>query len=99
VLVGTLHYSARFERGEGAGNSYRPRLGAIERVLDQSGEHRRIGDQHVASLGKTLFGDHVVSVEVIGLLLLAAVVGAVLIAGHKVDESPRRAAGALPRKT
>ena len=49
---------------------------------DASGEQ---DNQHVAGLGKTLFVDHVVSVEVIGLLLLAAVVGAVLIAGHKVD--------------
>jgi NADH-quinone oxidoreductase subunit J len=86
VLVGTLHYSARFEdRGTGAANSRRPTLDTIDAAVDQSGTLRRIGDEHVAGLGKALFVDHVVSVEVIGLLLLAAVVGAVLIAGHKVD--------------
>lgn len=94
VLVGTLHYSARFEDwGEGAANSRRPALDTIDRVVDQSGVFRRIGEQdnqHVAGLGKTLFVDHVVSVEVIGLLLLAAVVGAVLIAGHKVDGGAMR---------
>lgn len=91
VLVGTLHYSARFEGwGEGAANSRRPALETIERVVDNSGEFRRLGDQHVAGLGKALFVDHVVSVEVIGILLLVAVVGAVLIAGHKVDNAPQR---------
>ena len=44
-----------------------------------------IAASHVAGLGKTLFVDHVASVEVIGILLLAAVAGAVLIAGHKVE--------------
>ena len=91
VLVGTLHYSARFEDwGEGTAGSRRPSLDTIDRAVDQSGTYRRIGDQHVADLGKALFVDHVVGVEVIGLLLLAAVVGAVLIAGHKVDDAPRR---------
>ena len=91
VLVGTLHYSARFEDwGTGAANSRRPSLDTINDAVDDSGDYRRIRGQHVAGLGKTLFVDHVVSVEVIGLLLLAAVVGAVLIAGHKVDDSPQK---------
>lgn len=94
VLVGTLHYSARFEdQGAGSVRTHRPAIGTINiAVDDQRGTFQRIGDQHVAGLGKTLFVDHVVSVEVIGLLLLAAVVGAVLIAGHKVD-------GGVSRKT
>lgn len=94
VLVGTLHYSARYEDwGTGAANSGRPALDVIGSAVKNSGEFRGISDendQHVSGLGKTLFVDHVASVEVIGLLLLAAVVGAVLIAGHKVDDSPRR---------
>jgi NADH-quinone oxidoreductase subunit J len=94
VLVGTLHYSARYEDwGTGAANTGRPSLDTIATAVNKSGEFRGISDQndqHVAGLGKTLFVDHVASVEVIGLLLLAAVVGAVLIAGHKVDDSPRR---------
>jgi NADH-quinone oxidoreductase subunit J len=88
VLVGTLHYSARFEGwGEGKAGSFRPPVG---KIVDDYGKEPRIGDQHVAGLGKTLFVDHVASVEVIGILLLAAVVGAMLIAGHKVEEPARR---------
>ncbi len=34
---------------------------------------------HVDSLGRTLFLEHYVAVEVVGMLLLVAVVGAVLI--------------------
>jgi NADH-quinone oxidoreductase subunit J len=88
VLVGTMHYSARFEDWDDvAANSHRPALATIE----TSGAFHSLGDRHVADLGKTLFVDHIVSVEVIGVLLLVAVVGAVLIAGHKVDNStPRR---------
>jgi NADH-quinone oxidoreductase subunit J len=93
VLVGSLHYSARFEdRDAGATVTHRPTSDLIAAVDKNSGGFGQIGKegrQHVAGLGKTLFVDHVVSVEVIGLLLLAAVVGAVLIAGHKVDASPR----------
>jgi len=96
VLVGTLHYSARFEdRAAGATITRRPTSDLIAVVDKQSGGFQQIGredSQHVSGLGKTLFVDHVVSVEVIGLLLLAAVVGAVLIAGHKVD-------GGVIRKT
>jgi NADH-quinone oxidoreductase subunit J len=48
---------------------------------------------HVKGLGKTLFRDHVVSVEIVALLLFAAVVGAVLISMHRIDRgavSPTR---------
>ncbi len=91
VLVGTLHYSARFEGwGEGTAGSFRPSDAAIAAVADTPGENARIGGPHVAGLGKTLFVDHVASVEVIGVLLLAAVVGAVLIAGHRMEDSQRR---------
>lgn len=87
VLVGTLHYSARFEkRGDLLADSMRPSARAVALAAEDSGQFTRIGDEHVAGLGKTLFVDHVAAVEVIGVLLLAAVVGAVLIAGHKVEE-------------
>ncbi len=96
VLVGSLHYSARFEdRDAGAALTRRPTSDTIAIADSKSGGFRQIGredSQHVSGLGKTLFVDHVVSVEVIGLLLLAAVVGAVLIAGHKVE-------GGVIRKT
>ncbi len=120
VLVGTLHYSARFEGwGEGAAGTLRPAANRIASAANRYGEFQdirslppagaaptaaatsdavvvesagsepaRLDEKHVAGLGKTLFVDHVASVEVIGVLLLAAVVGAMLIAGHKVEQQP-----------
>jgi NADH-quinone oxidoreductase subunit J len=91
VLVGTLHYSARFEDwGRGTAGTARPFAASIAEEVDRHERHPRIGASHVAGLGKTLFVDHVASVEVIGILLLAAVAGAVLIAGHKVERPGRQ---------
>lgn len=39
--------------------------------------------QHVARLGGELFGRHLLAVEIVGVLLLVALVGAVAIVGHK----------------
>jgi NADH-quinone oxidoreductase subunit J len=91
VLVGTLHYSARFEPWEKRTDSpHRPAVASIAAAADQYEQQPRIGARHVAGLGKSLFVDHVASVEVIGVLLLAAVAGAVLIAGHQVERPGRR---------
>ena len=91
VIVGTLHYSARFEGwGKVERASFLPAAESIESAAARYGTFPNIGDNHVAGLGKTLFVDHVASVEVIGILLLAAVVGAMLIAGHKVEAPGRR---------
>ncbi len=91
VLVGTLHYSARFEPWEkGTGSPHRPSLALIADEAARHEKHPRVDASHVAGLGKSLFVDHVASVEVIGILLLAAVAGAVLIAGHKVERPGRR---------
>jgi NADH-quinone oxidoreductase subunit J len=88
VLVGTLHYAARFEGwGQGTAGTFCPSEETIAAVADSPGQNARVGEKHVAGLGKTLFVDHVASVEVIGVLLLAAVVGAVLIAGHRIEDS------------
>src|SRR5262245_3312936 len=90
VLVGTLHYSARFEQWQPQETgSYRPSEETIAAIADSPGQNARINGKHVAGLGKSLFLDHAASVEVIGVLLLAAVVGAVLIAGHGIED-PRR---------
>lgn len=43
---------------------------------------------HVKGLGVTLMRDHYISIEVIGVLLLVAVAGAVLIAAHRLE--PKR---------
>lgn len=86
VLVGTLHYSTRYETaGRSQEATFRPRPETILAAATASQREPEIDDARVAGLGKTLFLDHVVSIEVIGLLLLAAVVGAVLIAGHKIE--------------
>jgi NADH-quinone oxidoreductase subunit J len=91
VLVGTLHYTARFEDwGGGSAGTAKPFAASIAKEAEQHEKHPRIGASHVAGLGKTLFVDHVASVEVIGILLLAAVAGAVLIAGHRVERSGRQ---------
>ncbi|MFN0052456.1 MAG: NADH-quinone oxidoreductase subunit J [Planctomycetales bacterium] len=91
ALVGALHYSARMElRGGATERSILPAPDLIAELAELPGGRERTdadleGHGHVAGLGKSLFVDHVVSVEVIGLLLLAAVVGAMLIAGHPVE--------------
>lgn len=87
ALVGTLHYAARMEvRGGMVEGSVLP---AAEIIAEASalpgGRDRPDPEKHVAALGRALFLDHTASVEVIGLLLLAAVVGAMLIAGHRVE--------------
>ena len=46
---------------------------------------------HVAGLGRALFLDHYASIEIIGVLLLVAVVGAVLIVSHPVGAAPHDA--------
>jgi len=89
ALIGTLHYTARLElRG---GTTEFAVLPAPELIAEKSAmpgdTHLATPNEHVLGLGRALFLDHVVSVEVIGLLLLAAVVGAMLIAGHKVEQS------------
>jgi NADH-quinone oxidoreductase subunit J len=104
VLVGSLHYAARFEgwgREGGTVGSFRP---STETIADAAQFEKipRIARapsvRHVAGLGKSLFVDHVASVEVIGVLLLAAVAGAVLIAGHKV-EGPGKREGMGPARS
>ncbi len=53
-------------------------------IRPRSGEHpvSVLAVEHVASLGAELFTRHLVSVQVAGLLLLAALVGAIAIASH-----------------
>jgi NADH-quinone oxidoreductase subunit J len=47
-------------------------------------------DQHMAHVGRHLFGEHLVSVEVAGTLLLAALVGAIAIAAYGKQASVGR---------
>lgn len=92
ALVGTLHHTARMEvRGGTAEISALP---ATETIVEKgAGQSRSNEMDHVAGLGRALFVEHMVSVEVIGVLLLAAVVGAMLIAGHPVEAPAAGTAG------
>ncbi|WP_201750132.1 NADH-quinone oxidoreductase subunit J family protein [Tautonia marina] len=51
---------------------------------------------HVAGLGGTLFTDHLLTVEVIGLLLFIALIGAVAIATPRTPVRPDRSGGSAP---
>jgi len=90
TLVGTLHYSVNVESlppTERDGGSALPPAAVVQAVAQQvdrgDGTSFIRDDQpHVLSLGRALFEDHFVSIEVIGILLLVAVVGAVVISGH-----------------
>jgi NADH-quinone oxidoreductase subunit J len=92
VLCGTLHHASRYEMRGGTGGAVAlPAAESIRQAAELPGErHVAAASDHVARLGKALFLDHVVSVEVIGVLLLVAVVGAVLIAGHPIEAANRR---------
>jgi hypothetical protein len=92
TLVGTLHHASRMEvRGGTTETAVLPSAEIISEgsALPESRDRSDMGG-HVAGLGKALFLDHIVSVEVIGVLLLAAVAGAMLIAGHAADEPSGR---------
>lgn len=88
AIVGTLHYAAR-TGGQPGGPTFLDGFKQSEQYAD-GGKTPRTWNMapnlpHVKSLGLTLYTDHVVAVEAIGLLLLAAVVGAMLIAGHRME--------------
>lgn len=94
LLVGTVHFSLTSEPARlsaGLAESVRPPTAPIQAALSQGSSTWRIAPKeargHVDGLGRTLFLDHYVSIEVIGVLLLAAVVGAMLIASHRLDTS------------
>ena len=59
-----------------------PAASAAEVQERLSAESGVLSEHHMANLGRHLFGQHLISVEVAGTLLLAALVGAVAIAIH-----------------
>lgn len=91
ALVGTLHHSARLEvRGGVVENAVLPAAEIIAGAAALPDNRELLkATGHVAGLGHALFLDHAASVEVIGLLLLVAVVGAMLIAGHRAEAAAR----------
>ena len=54
---------------------------------------------HLAGLGATLFTDHLMTVEVIGLLLFVALIGAVAIATPRAPIRPSRPTGSDPSQS
>lgn len=48
-------------------------------------KHQPLPAANVAALGKTLFTDHLIAVEMAGVLLLVATIGAIVIAGRKTE--------------
>jgi NADH:ubiquinone oxidoreductase subunit 6 (subunit J) len=93
MLVGTIHYSAKAEVATATGEaivSGRPSPELVGSVINGAPVTWRIDPArpHVDALGRTLFLDHYVSVEVIGVLLLTAVVGAMLIVNHRMEPKP-----------
>jgi NADH-quinone oxidoreductase subunit J len=52
-----------------------------------------LADEHVKALGDALFGRHVIAVQVVGVLLLAALVGAAVIVGQRRGPSVGPPAG------
>jgi NADH-quinone oxidoreductase subunit J len=92
TLLGTLHYAATVEaapadtRVRGQSEAL-PKSTTVLKYLSAQPESQIDPTKpHVDSLGRTLFLEHYVSVEIIAMLLLIAVVGAVLIATRKREK-------------
>ena len=86
TLLGTLNYASNYEatplqaRKPGASSAALPSQSLVAKSLEAHPESIIRADKgHVDGLGRTLFLEHYVAVEVVGMLLLVAVVGAVLI--------------------
>ncbi len=94
VLLTTLTFSAGTEIEAAAGTgSRRPSVADVARVASATTLPTKIDPArgHVEGLGRSLFLEHYMSVEVVGVLLLAAVVGALLIATHRVERTAKNA--------
>jgi NADH-quinone oxidoreductase subunit J len=94
TLLATLYFSANTEVGQVAArgtSSARPAATVVAATVAKTKLPTRISSDpkvgHTDGLGRSLFLEHYLSVEVIGVLLLAAVVGAMQIATHRVEES------------
>ena len=109
TLIGTLHYVTTTESAasvESLADGTRPSGSAlpdariVQRVIAEGTATNVIHpDQpfsHVQELGRTLFEDHYVSVEIIGVLLLLAVAGAVLIVGQTTTAAGGRSVPPKP---
>ncbi len=57
----------------------------VKHVLDERGQSR-LPAENVAHLGKVLFSEYLLAVELAGLLLLVAAIGAIAITGRRAEE-------------
>jgi NADH-quinone oxidoreductase subunit J len=90
TLLSTLYFSANTEVGQSpvaGARSARPAVATVAAAVDKTKLPTKINAKaaHTEGLGRSLFLEHYLSVEVIGVLLLAAVVGAMQIATHRVE--------------
>jgi NADH-quinone oxidoreductase subunit J len=100
ALVGAIHFASKVESIPGAAIAANQGRGTatppdtiVTKHLAQSepaSKSWRIDHErgHVIGLGRSLFLDHFLSVEVVGILLLVAVVGAMLITSSRGGQSP-----------
>jgi hypothetical protein len=56
------------------------------RARNQDGARNALPAANVAALGRTLYTDHLIAVELAGTLLLVATVGAIAIAGARLEK-------------
>jgi NADH-quinone oxidoreductase subunit J len=61
-------------------------------------EARVLAPDHVARIGSELFGPHLLAVQVVGVLLLTALVGAAAIVAHARQQSTPQQSGELARR-
>lgn len=98
-LVGAIHFASKVESTPGAAIAANQGRGTatppdtiVTKHLAQSepaSQSWKIDNKrgHVVGLGRALFLDHFLSVEVVGILLLVAVVGAMLITSKHASDS------------
>src|SRR5262249_12886266 len=56
---------------------------AVVKQIDQPSNQRQLPAANVSAVGRTLFTDHLLAIELAGTLLLIATVGAIAIAGRR----------------
>jgi len=79
ALVGILTFMLGRLKDAASSASVAAKAAADANLNDDQGI---LSESHMANLGRHLFGEHLISVEIAGTLLLAALVGAIAIAAY-----------------
>lgn len=86
LLVGGLTYVVRLDQDT---------VAQLETVtVPEEADNAVLAENHMAELGSQLFTRHLVSVEVAGILLLVALIGAIAIVAHKRQQGEREGVAA-----